>query len=285
MKDRLRSRPYAASRIALLTQHGKERVLAPLLGEALGARVEVMSGFDTDTLGTFTRDVPREGTQLDAARRKARIALELSGGSLGLGSEGAFVPGPFGLGSWNLELVTLVDAERGIEVTGTAHGPGLHAHGIVRSSAELEALAARARFPEHALVVRPDGPDDPRPRKGIDSPAALAEAFEEARLLSASGAVFVESDLRAHRHPSRMALIAKAGADLASRLCTPCPGCGCPGFGFRESVPGLACAACGTETGEPRADVHACVRCGLEDERPRQETAAASPAHCPLCNP
>lgn len=285
MKDDPRFRPYAARRIALLTQHGKEGALAPILLGRLGARLEVVRGFDTDTLGTFTRDVPREGTQLEAARRKASIALELSGASVGLGSEGAFVPGPFGLGSWNVELVTLVDADRGIEVTGVAHGPGLHAQGIVRSAAELEELAVRARFPGHALVVRPDGPDGSGLRKGIDSPAALAAAFEEARLLSPSGGVFVESDLRAHLHPSRMELIAKAGEDLAARLCTPCPGCGCPGFGFREQVPGLPCSACGTETDEARADLHACVRCDRVEERPRPGPATASPGHCPFCNP
>ena len=64
---------YSGRRIALLTQHDKERVIAPVLDAALGCRVEWVNGFDTDLIGTFTRDIPRIGTQVEAARRKARI--------------------------------------------------------------------------------------------------------------------------------------------------------------------------------------------------------------------
>ena len=65
---------YAGQRVALLTQHGKERVIAPVLNAALGCSVERVDGFDTDTLGSFTLDIPRAGTQLKAARKKARLS-------------------------------------------------------------------------------------------------------------------------------------------------------------------------------------------------------------------
>ncbi len=277
--------PYALQRIMLLTQHGKEHALGPVIRDGLGASLEVVHGFDTDSLGTFTRDVPRAGTQLDAARTKARVAIERSGGHLGLGSEGSFNPGPFGIGCWNVELVLLADAALGIEVVGRAHGPGLHVHGTVATDAELRALAERAGFPEHGLVLRPEGPDDPRVRKGITAWPELAQAFEEARRGSASGSVFVESDLRAHMHPSRMALIRKAGADLVARLVTACPSCRIPGFGLSEVLPGLPCAACGTQTQEPLADLHCCVRCDYREERQREGPTVADPGHCPYCNP
>lgn len=50
--------PYAGQRIALLTQHGKERTITPVLERAPGCRVERVAGYDTDLLGTFTRDIP-----------------------------------------------------------------------------------------------------------------------------------------------------------------------------------------------------------------------------------
>ena len=109
--------PYQGARLALLTQHGKERVVAPRLRDVFGAELVVVRDFDTDTLGTFTRDVPREGTQLEAARRKAKLACELGGVFVGLGSEGAFVPGPFGFGTWNVELVVLLDEALGLNCT------------------------------------------------------------------------------------------------------------------------------------------------------------------------
>ena len=47
--------------------HGKERVIAPVLFERLGLRVEVAKGIDTDQLGTFAGEIPRVGTMLEVA--------------------------------------------------------------------------------------------------------------------------------------------------------------------------------------------------------------------------
>ena len=85
---------YRGHRMALLTQHGKERVIASALEPRLGCRVEVAGGHNTDQMGTFTREIPRLSMQLKAARRKASIGMELSGLSLGLASEGLFGPDP-----------------------------------------------------------------------------------------------------------------------------------------------------------------------------------------------
>jgi hypothetical protein len=69
---------YVGERIALLTQHGKVKVIGAALEPVLACVVERVSGFDTDLLGTFTRDTPRPGSQLEAVRRKARIGIDLS---------------------------------------------------------------------------------------------------------------------------------------------------------------------------------------------------------------
>ena len=276
--------PYEGVRIGLLTQHGKERVLAPLVADALGARLEVIGGFDTDTLGTFTRDVPRVGSQFDAARRKAQLAVELGGVAVGLGSEGTFGAGPFGFGGWSVELVVLVDAARGIEVGGVAQGPCVHAHDVVTSHDELLAFATRAKFPEHGLVVRLSE-DGPIVRKGIHAWDELRSAYDEAVAQVVDGGVFVESDLRAHRHPVRMALIELAGRDLVARLGTPCPACGVPGFGVAEAIPGLPCSQCGMPTDNALADEWACVRCEARERRPRPGPGTADPRWCQWCNP
>lgn len=277
---------YRGARIALLTQHGKERVLAPLFASGLGAQLVVAEGFDTDTLGTFTREVDRAGTQLEAARRKAEIAIELSGADIGLGSEGAFVPGPFGLGSWNIEALVLVDRARGIEIIGRAGAAGRHLHGSVATLAELVAFAARAGFPEHGLVLRPNDERDPRVVKGINTQAALETAFEKAVRHATRGVVFVESELRAHLNPTRMASIGEAGRDLVARMKCACPACGVPGFGAIGQVPGLPCRDCGAPTRQPVAEEFGCVRCEHREERPLRDAAeSADPAVCDYCNP
>lgn len=279
------TRPYEHERFHLLTQHGKERVLAPLFVERLGAALERVQGFDTDTLGTFTRDVPRAGSQVEAARAKARVALERSGGTLGIGSEGAFVPGPLGLGSVNLEVVLLLDATRSIEVVGWARAPGLHVHGTARSLHELEDIARRAGFPEHGLVLRPDGPDGPCTHKGLRSWDELASGFHAVLRAAARGAVFVENDLRAHQHPSRMATVGLAGLDLVARLATLCPACSTPGFGRAGTRGTLPCACCGAPTPLPAADWYACVRCDFGEERAGAHGTTADPGSCEHCNP
>ncbi len=186
---------YADRQIALLTQHGKETAIAFVLDAALGCRVERVTGYDTDLLGTFTRDIPRAGTQLEAARRKARIGMELAGLSLGLASEGSFGPDPMmGMFAWNVELLIWIDAERGLEVAGAAQGKTNFAHVLAASWQEAEAFARQAGFPGHFLVVRPEGENDPRIRKGIAERVELKAAFAWALEQSASRRVFLETD-------------------------------------------------------------------------------------------
>lgn len=159
---------YSGRRVALLTQHGKEAVLRPLLEPALGCTIERVGGFDTDLLGSFTRETPRPGSQMDALRRKVRKGMELSGLPLGLASEGSFGPDPFGgLFPWNVELVIWIDDEQGVEVVGMAQGPAHNSHLLTADWAELEAFAVREDFPRHLLVLRPEHPDDPRVHKGL----------------------------------------------------------------------------------------------------------------------
>ena len=170
-----RSTPSCAGRhLALLTQHGKERVIAPVLEPVLGCRVERVAGFDADRFGTFTREIPRAGTQLEAARKKARMGMELAGLPLGLASEDAFGPDPFtGMFPWNVEFVIFIDDEQGMEIVGHAHRQAHHMHRLAANWTAAEAFARQAGFPGHHLVVRPEGEDDPRLRKGLSAWAEL----------------------------------------------------------------------------------------------------------------
>lgn len=280
----LSAHPYAGATFALLTQHGKERVFAPRLIDAFGARLEVVSGFDTDRFGTFTREVPRAGTQLEAARAKARAAVELSRHPLGLGSEGAFVPFSLGLGVVGVELVVLVDRARELEIVGRAEGAGRHESAVIETPAELVRFAVSAGFPEHALTLRPEHADHPFVQKGLGSWPALTAAFQRAREASGNGAVFVEHDLRADQNPTRMMLIGAAVTDCLARTRALCPGCGAPGFGVRELVPGRPCADCGTPTRRPMAERLACVKCSYTSTRALVD-APADPSSCDACNP
>lgn len=278
---------YHHQTAALLTQHGKERILGPLLWSELGCTVAHVTGFDTDQLGTFTRDQARPGSQLDAVRRKAEMGMSLSGLPLGLASEGAFVLDPHvGMLPWNIEMVIWIDRERDLEIVGLAQGEAHDHQRLVSDWPSLQQLAAQADFPAHGLVLRPDGPDDPRFVKDLADLSALEAAFHALHSQSAQGQVFVESDLRAHRNPTRQALIRRAGEDLIAKLQSACPRCATPGYAAVSHVPGLKCRACGTPTRLPLATLWRCGRCSHEERKALKASPLwADPSRCEFCNP
>lgn len=282
----LATNSYQGQAVALLTQHGKEQVIASVLGPALGCRVEHVSGYDTDLLGTFTRDIPRAGTQIEAARKKARLGMKLSGLPIGLASEGSFGPDPsIGLFPWNVEFLIWIDDVLGLEVVGTAQGGANCAHLLASNWTAAEAFAHQWGFPGHQLVLRPEWEDDSRIRKGISSWAELEDSFTWALEQSTSGRVFLESDVRAYANPTRLKTIGLAAEDLARKLRCLCPKCGAPGFWIVEHVPGLPCGDCGAPTREVQADVLGCVKCPHRVTRERTDSNTADPARCDYCNP
>lgn len=276
---------YRGAVVALLTQHGKQAWVAGPLAQALGCRIVHTDAYDTDLLGTFTREVPRPGSQREAARRKARIGMELVGASVGLASEGAFGPDPMaGVVPWDTEILLWLDSARSLEVVGVAQGPACHLQGTVRTLEELEAFALRAGFPSHHLVLRPSHPDHPGVRKGLADTQALHHAFANCRRESADGTVHVENDLRAFCNPTRQQLIHAAAQDLARKLASACPRCRAPGFAVSRHHPGLPCLSCGQPTRLPRALVWSCTACGHAQEQ-AVASDGADPTRCDHCNP
>ena len=277
---------YAGQTVALLTQHGKAQAIAPVLEPALGCRVVTVEGYDTDQLGTFTREIPRLGTQLEAARRKARIGMELSGLAVGLASEGSFSADPFsGMFPWNVELLVWIDERLGIEVMGMAQGPASGGHLLTSDWAAAEAFARREGFPAQQLVLRPEHLDHPTLFKGVASWEDFRARYEDCQSLSANGRVWIETDLRAHANPSRMRRIGEAATDLLHRLQSPCPACRSPGFAVTQRIPGLPCAACGAPTGVYRAESWQCPKCHHTAVVDRTDLTEADAKHCASCNP
>ena len=276
---------YQGQTVAFLTQHGKESLVRPVLEPALGCSVQLATGFDTDQLGTFSGEVKRIEGQLQTARTKARLGMQLLGTGLGIASEGAIVPDPFGgLMPWNIELLVWLDDTHQIEVVGMAQGPARSLHRSVRSWPELEKFAHEAGFPEHHLVLRPQSQDDPRTRKGLQGWAELERAFEACQRASHNTLVWAENDHRAYCSPTRQAVIARAASDLLHKLQSACPQCTLPGFAVSGHTPGLPCKLCGQATRLARAYTWRCASCGHHRDEPVPQ-AHADPGRCDHCNP
>jgi hypothetical protein len=272
----------------LATRHGKERVIAPAIEPALGIDLVVPAEFDTDRFGTFTREVPRVGTQREAARRKALAALEQTGHDLAIASEGSFGPHPaVPFLTANIELVVLVDRVHDLEIVGTHVATETQTgHRWVDDPEDALAFARSVGFPDHGIIVR-RGPDDPAGIvKELADAAALCAAVRETVSASQERRAFLEVDLRAHRNPTRMKAIAAAAADLVANALRRCPDCGTPGFAHVDSEPGLPCRWCRLPTEYVRLLIYGCSRCDARRELPRPDGRVfADPGECPRCNP
>ena len=282
-------RPYRQEPAVLATMHGKERVIAPLLERALGLRVRVSNGIDTDRFGTFSRDVERTGSQLDAARAKIAAAFaDAPDTQVALASEGSFGPHPYiPFLPLAREIVVLTNRASGLEFIGHHASPTTNfSHAVVSDVGAAHAFVDHAQFPEHGVIVMGVIDGQPAPAcaliKDIGNPADLENAVTQ--VIGICGAAFVETDMRAHRNPTRMRAIERATLDLIRRFRSPCPVCAAPGFAVTERLAGLPCSWCGGPTLAIRAEVLSCAACGHRLERLVSATTADS-RQCSDCNP
>lgn len=285
MAQRLCSHPYRGRWAAIATMHGKERAIAPVLCRWFDMAVSTAPGIDTDALGTFTGEIERKGTMLDAARAKAELAIARTGAPIGIGSEGAFGPDPMlPLVASGRELLLLREAATGHEIVVTRRMRTNFNHMTVAPGDPIEEFLTRVGFPSHAVIVRGDLPNNQAIRKGLTGrgtvEAALRAVFET------SGKASIETDMRAHLNPTRMASIRRLARALAVRIARRCPCCGAPGFGIAGVERGLPCRECGTPTRRIRAEIHACSACQARAQRhKRGPTITADPRWCDMCNP
>lgn len=279
--------PYAGTRIALATSHAKEIALSPAFREVLGADLVVPPGLDTDRLGTFTGEIERVGKMGEVALAKARLGMAAAGLKLGLASEGTFGPDRVtGFLAEAVELLTFVDDERGLvasEVLTTLETN--FAHAVLTAGDDPGPFLDRIGFPSHGVIVRPEAIQD-FITKGLTERRDVDAAVTVAQGRSPVGRAVIETDMRAHMNPTRMASLAQLGERLARRLAVPCPACAAPGYGRIGSETGLACADCGTPTGLVAREIFGCTACGHRDSRRRSDgLTSADPGHCPVCNP
>ncbi|MCE2902112.1 MAG: DUF6671 family protein [Gemmatimonas sp.] len=287
--------PYHGTRVALATLHAKAQAIAPALQRHVGAIIEAVP-VDTDALGTFSGERERTAPAPAVCVAKARLGMQAAGLPYGMASEGSFGPHPLiPFVPGGAEWLAFVDDARGLvlveeclaDATNFSH---LELGGDAPDPA-LDAWLERVGFPAHAVLVRPAGVPAvdgavPALVKGIVSPADLAHAVAGARRVSPRGVALVETDMRAHCNPTRMASIASLAERLARRLAACCPACRAPGWGRVATTPGLACGWCGTPTALVLEETWGCTCCRHREGHPRADgRRTADPGQCPSCNP
>lgn len=293
-------------RIAVLaTMHQKEQVIAPILQQELGLEVVVPAGFNTDQFGTFTRDRTRPDSQLATARLKALAALEITGASLAIASEGAFSPHPdLPMLPCDRELVLLLDQVNDLEIFGTALSTQTNFQSqTIHAVEEALEFARKVGFPDHGLVVMltPEPQEQGEIIKGItdlqELTICVTQMLERSKLWSPQSKlwspqlpklpiVHLETDMRALYNPTRMRIIAQATQDLTNQAKSLCPACGAPGFTITARQPGLPCGWCHALTNLTLSVNYHCHKCGFTKSQMYPDgQKVADPGYCQWCNP
>lgn len=297
---------YAGKEAILTTKHDKLSSLALPLKAAIGLNVSAIEGIDTDKLGTFSGEIERAKSARETVVLKARMGINQSGTPLGLATEGSFGPHPVAFFiPGTEEVIGFIDENLGIEIIESLISTETNYSGMSAKSIEdleKDNFLAKALFPSHALIVKPQKPKSGFLKKlssslqgrqtchsifkGIKDTGSLREAIELAKSESEDGIAAIETDMRAHMNPTRRRVIRKVAAQQGRRLRRLCPECSCPGWGKSDAVPGLPCELCRLPTRNILLEVYSCPKCTHTEEREREDGLKfAYAGNCDYCNP
>lgn len=258
--------------------HKKEEAIAPSFLDLLDWDVQPVK-MDTDVFGTFSGEIPRLKSPLETVKEKCRAVFDHSDVKAAIASEGSFIPyPPAPFFPAQHEIMHFIDQEEGYELTLSKWSLETnYQKGEIRSIEELSDFLEKAKFPEHAVIVKSEG----FIQKGVQDRNFLLDIYREA---SKKGRIVsFETDMRAHLNPSRMKVISELAREMAQRLSQKCPACLTRGWGLKEKKKGLLCALCKTPTQQTQCEIYGCLKCECVQSKPVLEPA--DPSTCLICNP
>ena len=276
---------YSNRSALIVTKHGKEQVIQPLLKWYLGMEAQTSIGFDTDQFGTFSGDIARTQGPKETLRKKCLSALEQFSKTIGIATEGSFGAHPSSpFLAAHEEWMVFIDLENKIEVYERQISASTVQFTKRFNEAEqaLEFLYS-IDFPQQRLFIHAEE----QMNQGLVNPSGLSEANQAIkRLLTDVGGCWITSDLRAHANPSRMRVIEGVTAKLINRILTLCPACSAPGYGREEVKRGVPCEQCHFPTSGIQAEIYLCAHCGHREEKNESDYPNyQNPMYCLICNP
>lgn len=272
--------------LVIATKHEKQKVIAPILEKALGAKCFVANDLDTDQLGTFTGENERKDDPVTTARKKCYLAMELTNCDLAIASEGSFGAHPsiFFVPADD-EFLVFIDKVNNLEIIARELTTETNYSGSeINSRENLLAFIDKVKFPSHGIILRKSKDDFSDIIKGITNTEELISIFDQFK--NKYGTVYIETDMRAMYNPTRMKVIEQATKKIAQRINTLCPACGTPGFGITNAKNGLPCDSCSYPTKSILSYIHSCQKCEfINQEMYPNGKKTEDPMYCDKCNP
>ncbi|UPT67073.1 MAG: hypothetical protein M0D57_22145 [Sphingobacteriales bacterium JAD_PAG50586_3] len=256
----------------LVTKHGKEQVIAPLLYQAFGINLTVATKVDTDLFGTFSGEVERAHNQYDTAIIKIDSARQLyPNADLLLASEGSFSPHPEApVITVNTELIVLKNLQNDVEITAWYKTYNTNVESRKISTAkELVSFATAIDFPDNRIILKYkiEANSKLQAKKGASSINELVTMYDDCKTIAIDGIVEAETDMRACYNTLRMESIRLCAVNLVNAMQSQCYQCGTPGFSVAESKPGLPCEQCGMPTKSILYYLYKCKKCNFTTEK------------------
>ena len=276
---------FEGRKIVIATKHQKEQVIAPLLLQEFGMIAITTPQLDTDLLGTFTGEIDRTLSPIEAARKKCYLAMEQTNCNMAIASEGSFGPHPgLFLVPADDEMLILIDKENNIEIIAREVSTQTNFDAeTITDSAQLINFANKALFPSHALIIRNEKNSTMEIMKGINNWDDLNATFY--CFMQKYGKAHIETDMRASYNPTRMQVIEKATVQLIKKMQCTCPQCKAPGLSITNVKRGLPCGLCNMPTQTPKSNLYTCAQCQFVKEEIIANKQFEDPMYCNFCNP
>jgi hypothetical protein len=270
--------------LLIVTKHGKEEVLKPVLERALDVKCLLSDAFDTDIFGTFSGEIERKENALTTIRNKCLGAMQYHNVDLAVASEGSFGPHPAAFfATADDELLILIDKKNDLEIIGRKLS--LETNFASKECTNLSSFLLflkQIQFPSHKVILKDKNSFEIY--KDIDTEEEAIRIFEI--LVAKHGLVFAETDMRAMNNPTRMKVIHEAAENLIEKMKSLCPECQHPGFSVTSSVAGLPCSSCNFPTKSILYQTLSCSKCNNTEKNyfPRK-VHVEDAMYCDNCNP
>ncbi len=266
----------------LVSKHQKDLAIFPILHQNNILETLVIEA-DTDGLGTFSGEIPRNLTVTETLEEKCKLGFSNSYHSLFIATEGSFGPHP--LFPWvpqHQESFILLD--RASSSKFYFHYSSQHTNFQVESietEQQLVEFCHRIKFPSHGIILKKTVDEEVEIFKDIFDWKTLVSVYR-----TLGNNVMVESDMRAMNNPTRMANIRIGFSNFLKHLQSECPKCHYPGFSQRKVERGLPCEWCNSPTESILCSILVCDFCQHEVvNRNPNGKIKEDPMYCSNCNP
>jgi hypothetical protein len=285
--------PYYQQLFSIATMHRKETVIRPLIESSFSAKITVPD-INTDSLGTFCGKNKRRSSPLETAIQKARLGMKADNSLLCISNEGSFITDPlFGLGIINHEIMVLVDDINGIIIKDELLSRQTNYSRTIINSQNLDSNAIIAFMKNgligsHGAIAYIENMQDEKAMiKDIVSYQDILTAINHLKNLYKVELIVLETDMRAHKNPTRMDIINSLAQKLIERMKKRCNLCKLPGFGLKKSIYGLPCRWCKSSTDSLKEELYGCAGCDYSELRLPEKNPRyfAEPVECANCNP